>query len=280
MTAGAFAEQAVGASTFTQYVVVLTKDASVSPGKAGDWFGVVSNTDGTLTLLPAATETPAGSLAAGDEIEIRKLNSLKDFFGSGASVVLNKDNDLDPSLSTEDIIRFMDGTSFGAEVFYHDGSAGAGSEGYYVNGDQDVDGSKITVGPDECLMVFRQTGSTNAVTLGNVQSTPLSHYLVAGANPVGTGFPVNAGIGASGLFAPGWVADNDLDPSASTENIVRRVEGTSFTDEIFYHDGSLDAAGWYINGSLDNAFGLPSAGGLMMFIQAPLTWRQTVPFAL
>lgn len=281
MTPGAFNEQTIEFSrVFTQYILVLTRDASASPGNTGDWFGVVSNTDSTLTLLPAATQTPAASLAAGDEVEIRKLTSFKDIFGAGTTCILNKDDDLDPSVATEDIVRFMDGTSFQVEVFYHDGSAGPGTEGYYVDGEHDPDGSRITVAPDEPIMLFRRTGSINAVIMGNVQSVPLSHYLVAGANAVSTGFPVDAPVGTSGLRGPGWVDDSDLDPNAATENIVNRVVGTSFTDQAFYHNGAEDGAGWYVNGDLNNNWGLPPAGGLIMFIKNPMTWRQSIPFSL
>ena len=44
--------------------------------------------------------------------------------------------------------------------------------------------------------------------------------------------------------------DSNFDIISSQEDIIRMVEASSFTDEVFYHDGTLDAQGYYLNGSL------------------------------
>ena len=44
--------------------------------------------------------------------------------------------------------------------------------------------------------------------------------------------------------------DQNLDVLTLEEDVVRTLEGTSFADEIFYHDGSLASAGYYLNGVL------------------------------
>lgn len=262
-----------------QFIALLCKDASASPGNEGDWWPVTGNTANTLSVNTAGDDLTT-SLANGDEIEIRNLTSIKDLFGTGASLRLNKDENGSASPNDEDVIYLVSGTSFANEIFYHDGTLAP--EGYYLDGNGPFDGSTLTIDPDEAIMVFRKSGAPilNLFSVGQVQSTPLTHYLKPGANPVSTGFPVDAAIGSSGLQESGWKADTDGSANPKDEDLLYTVTGSSFSDEIFYHDGSIATPGWYINGVQDDNSPLGSAKGLMLFVQNPLglRWRQTVPF--
>lgn len=264
---------------FSQYAAILRKDASATPGNVGDWWPVAGNTADTLSLNTGGEDLTA-ILAGGDEIELRRLVSLKDLFGSGASLRLNTDSDGSASAQDEDVIYFVNGTSFSSEIFYHNGAIV--DEGFYVDGNGPLDGSTITLAPDEPIMLFRKTGSPalNLLSAGHVQAFPLTHYLQPGPNPVATGFPLDVPIGTSGLVQAGWKADVDGSASVQDEDLLYTVQGTSFADEVFLHDGSLAPPGWYANGSADEYFPLDSAQGFVIFVQnsAGLRWRQPAPF--
>ncbi|MEK7675638.1 MAG: CARDB domain-containing protein, partial [Verrucomicrobiota bacterium] len=144
-SANAFAPQ----NGFNQYILLVRKDASASPGIEGDWWTIASNTGNTLTLS-AGTDVLSSLLGSGDQIEIRRLTSLKDVFGTGTTLILNKDSNGNAAAgdsSQADVIRFISGTSFGQPIFYHDGTILAA--GYYVEGGNvgPLDGSTITVLP-------------------------------------------------------------------------------------------------------------------------------------
>jgi hypothetical protein len=95
-------------------------------------------------------------------------------------------------------------------------------------------------------------------------------------------YPVDAPIGTSNLKESGWISDSDFDVLATQEDVGRVVTGTSFGQDIFHHDGSLDTAGWYVGGVLNNTFGLQTQRGFILFRKGPstLVWRQSVPFSL
>lgn len=273
LASGTLGPVSFDALTFSQYALFLKKDASATPGNQGDWFPITANTAGTVTVNPGS-QTLTAVLAAGDTVEIRRLTSLRDIYGTGASCILNKDDDLDQTIGN-DLVRFALGTSFGFEVFYHDGSVDA--EGYYVEGTFAGDGSQVTVGPDEPVWTFRDgVAPATAVIKGNVHEYALTHYLEAGPNPVATGYPVGSPIGASKLLESGWVQDDDLDQTLGND-LARGVVGTGFSTEIFYHDGTLDLAGWYVDGGLDNLFPIPPVEATMYFVTSSLIWRQPSP---
>lgn len=264
-----------------QFVVVIINDASDSPGVAGDWWHIASNTAATLTVDPGL-DNLATHLGAGDVLEVRRLTSIQDVFGSGDGVRLNKDSDFDILISQEDVIRFVEGTSFTTEIFFHDGTLGAA--GYYVNGNQlgNGDGSTITLNPGQPIVVFRRTGSEPLVltTAGVVQTTPFTHYLDPGPNPRGMVFPVDSPVVSSRLKESGWVSDLDFDVLRTQEDICRAVLGTSFTDQIFHYEGLDAPAGWYVNGTQNDTFAFRPTTAYVFFVRgpAPLVWRQAVPF--
>jgi uncharacterized protein (TIGR02597 family) len=262
-----------------QFIALLRKDASASPGNEGEWWPVTANTANSFSVDTRSADLTT-IVANGDEIEIRRLTNLKDLFGTGATLILNKDSNGSASPNDEDVLYLVSGTSFSSEIFYHDGSVVL--EGYYVDGEGPFDGSTITIGPDEPIMLFRKSGSPakNVLLAGNVQSTRLTHYLKTGPNPVATAFPVDAPIASTGLLEAGWLADSDGSANPADEDVLYTVTGSSFVDEVFYHDGSLVEPGWYANGSANGNFPLASGAGLILFVKNPagISWRESVPF--
>ncbi|MEK7677826.1 MAG: TIGR02597 family protein [Verrucomicrobiota bacterium] len=275
---------------FSQYIMLVRKDASGSPGIEGDWWTIASNTGNTLTLS-AGTDVLSSLLGSGDQIEIRRLSSMKDLFGTGTTLILNKDsngNAASGDSSQADVIRFISGTSFRAPIFYHDGTLLPA--GYYAEGGAvgPLDGSTITVLPGQGFMVFRKTGSSPTTVLvnGQVQVSRLTEYLKVGPNVIGSPFAADAPIGSSNLKESGWVSDSDGSAAAgdsSKASLLRLITGTSFGPPIFHHDGSiLQPAGWYdANGVLNNDFPLQPGRAYIFFITPPsaVRWRQAVPYA-
>ncbi len=272
---------------FDQYALVVRNDASApGAGVTGDWWTINDTAMNTVTLNTRG-ENLTTFVSAGDTIEIRKLTSLADLFGTGSTVMLNKDANGFASKNEEDVIRYIQGSSFAQQVFYHNGTlAGAG---YYVLSGTSLlgplDGTTVTLTPDQTIMLFRSGNTappTTLTTVGAPQITSLTHYLNAGGNAVATGFAVESAIGTSGLKGTGWASDSDGFMSATSENIVRSFSGGSLKDGLFYHDGTLATAGWYVNGTLNNNYGLQASKGYMVYVKAgsPLyRWRQACPFA-
>ncbi len=282
-TANAFAPK----DGFSQYIVLLRKDASASPGIEGDWWTVASNTGDTLTLS-AGTDVLSSLLGSGDQIEIRRLSSMKDLFGTGTTLILNKDSDGSAALGSfagADVIRFISGTSFAQPIFYHDGTQAPA--GYYTQAGNvgPLDGSTITVLPGQGFMVFRKTGSSATTVLvnGQVQVSRLTEYLNVGPNVIGSPFAAAAPIGTSNLKESGWVSDSDGSAAlgnSSKASLLRLVTGTAFGSSVFHHDGSQAPAGWYdANGVLSNNFPLQPGRAYVFYITPgnAVRWRQAVP---
>jgi uncharacterized protein (TIGR02597 family) len=255
-----------------QFIAIVRNS---SGSNTGDWWTIQSNTGNSITVDPGA-DTMSSATPAGTQIEIRKLTSFKDLFGSGADYVLIKSADNLPSPATEDVIRFVNGTSFGAQVIYS-----SLSDSYRIGSQNWGDGSTLTIEPDEPILVFRKAGAgpTNIVSLGQVQVKPLTHYFQEGANTFSSVFPVNANWVSSGLAAAGMVGSTDLLPNANTEDIIRKVNGTSFDTPIILYtvDGTFRRSG----ANADPANNAKAAAGYIFFRKSgagPLVWRQTVPF--
>jgi hypothetical protein len=226
-----------------------------------------------VSVAPGA-DNLANLLGANDEIEIRRRNSLKDLFGTGAAVSLNKDDDGSASSVDEDVIYLVQGTSFASEIIYHDGSLA--QDGYYVDGVGPFDGSTLTLAPDEPIMLMRKAGSPSLPlpVVGYAQTLRLTHYLSSGANPIGTGFSIPSPIGLSDLLESGSTADSDGSANPADDDLLYSVSGSSFSDEILYHDGSLALQGWYANGVESDSFSLDPGRGFILFVDAPKKWSE------
>jgi uncharacterized protein (TIGR02597 family) len=280
-SANQFGPVTVGATSIPQFAVIVRSDAAATPGIQGDWWLATSNTAGTVTVQASGTDL-ATLVAVGSELEVRPLTSIKDLFGADNSAGIIADTNFDFLSTEEDVIRVVSGTSFTDEFVYHS-DANPADTGWYFNGEFAGNGSTLRIAPSRPLMYFRRAGST-PLTLGvagAVQTRRLTTYLQAGANAVGTVFPVNAPITTCNLFESGWNADLNFDVLTAEEDIGRVVNGTSFGQDIFYYSGPDEANGWYVGGNLTTTFSFEPQRGYMLFRKtgAPvLAWRQSVPF--
>lgn len=276
-TAGAFGPQ----DGYAQYLVLVRTAGAASPAEPGDWWLVTGNAAGSVTV-ETRSQNLTTLLSAGDEIEIRRLTSVKDVFGSGASLRLIADSDFDVLSSQEDFIRLVAGTSFAGEIFYHDGTAGPA--GYYADGDLvgTPDGSTLTFLPGQVLAVFRKTGAAplEVLSMGSVLATPFTHYLNPGPNAVGVVFPIPTPIATSGLLESGWISDVNFDVLAAEDSFLRAVVGTSFGEEVFHYSGPDGSPAWYVNGDPSDTYAFQPTSAYMFFVKGPgeFRWRQHVPF--
>jgi hypothetical protein len=264
-----------------QYILIVKQDASTSPGVAGDWWHIQSNTDKTVTV-DAAGDDLVAHLAAGDTLEVRRLTSVKDLFGSGSSCVLNKDSNGEILTTEEDVITLVQGTSFVGNIFYHDGSVGP--EGYYdPNGNEAGDGSTLTLDPGQPVLVFRRSGSptTTIPFVGHAHSGPFTQYLSSGPNAIGPVFPVPAPIGTSKLKESGWVSDVNAEVLTTEESLGILMNGSFFSLQFFHYAGADFDNGWYVDGNLDNSYPFQPAAAYTVFHKGPnrIVWRQPSPIA-
>jgi uncharacterized protein (TIGR02597 family) len=88
--------------------------------------------------------------------------------------------------------------------------------------------------------------SGNTVTIHNLGQNILTNI------PAGSTVEVRELISIRDLFGAGAdvaiTKDSDFTILSAQDDYLRSVAGTSFRNEIFYHDGSLGAEGWYFNG--------------------------------
>src|SRR5438876_159114 len=70
-----------------------------------------------VALTATAPHGAVSTISAGSSIEIRKLTSIKDLFGY-PNTILNYDTSGNQSILESDVIRYVNGTSFGAAVTY------------------------------------------------------------------------------------------------------------------------------------------------------------------
>jgi uncharacterized protein (TIGR02597 family) len=258
-----------------QYIVIVRNSAG---SNTGDWWTIQDTTANTITVDPGA-DTMTTATPAGTQLEIRKLTSFKDLFGSGADCILNKSANNIANTADEDVVRFVQGTSFGATVIYNS-TTDQYRTGSPIAGDWG-DGSTLTIEPDEPVLFFRRagTGSTNIVALGQVQTKPLTHYFQEGANTFSTVYPLNSDWVTSGLIASGMVPSANLVANVNDEDVIRLVNGTSFDTGIILY--SVDSTFRRSGANADPTFNAKAGAGYVYFRKAgsgPLVWRQSVPF--
>ena len=277
------ANQFAPVSGRAQYIVIVTSDASGSPGVEGDWWHVTGNTGQSVTVDNRGNNLSA-HLAAGDTLELRRLTSLKDLFGSGAGCVLNKDGNGEVLTTEEDVVTLVQGTSFVGDIFYHDGTlADIGfPEGYYdADGNHAGDGSTLTLNPGQPVLLQRKQGSapkTIAFT-GMVHEGRFTQYLAVGPNAIGPVFPVPAPIGASQLKESGFLSDLNGEVLTTEDSVAYLMNGSFFGTQLFHYAGPDADAGWYVDGEFNNAAPIEPTRAYTVFHKGPglLVWRQPSP---
>ncbi|MBI3878982.1 MAG: TIGR02597 family protein [Verrucomicrobia bacterium] len=270
-----------GTTGNNQFMAIVRNDAVPAGGTniTGDWWIITANTSNTVTLDPS--QGPVSLIGVGDQIEIRHLTTIADLFGLGAATILNQDATGDQNKLTADVIRKVNGSALSTAISYL--TAPAGGPGYY-DGNTITDGSALTIEPDEPLLVYRLSGATNVVVLGQVQTTPLTHYLGSGPNAVSSVFPANSPLGTSGLTNAGWLQDATGDQNTLTTDLIRPVVGSSLSAPISLLGPGVSTSGlptWYDGTTEDNNLPLVPAAGYLFYVKTGTggrVWRQTVPF--
>ena len=284
LTAGALNSILIdGTRDTAQYVVKLRHDRTGDGDKnEGSWFLIAANTGTTVTVAPNALGGAADSLiAAGDIVQIEKLPTLQDAWGSGAGVLVDQDNNFDDA--SGDTIYTVSGTGFSEAIVYHDGSLVPAGWYDVFSGLSIGDGSTFTFAPDQAVFSYNNYGPAYDVTLkGNIQCFALSHFILPGFNGITTGFAASAPLGAAGLFLPPvpgstFKAESNFDDSSDA---LYSLIGTGFDKALIYHDGSLLTQGWYdaFGGTPEATF--PLTAGTGYYVKntgAPYIWHEPKP---
>jgi hypothetical protein len=287
-TPDAFDPITVNASARAQYVAIVCNDADKASGApdniTGDWFTVSDNAAGSVTVV---NDGSLSLLAAGDQVEIRKLSNLADLFGAGASSLLVPDPDGGADRSLCDVVSFWLGLGFGEDWTYiNAATAGMGNEGYYISGDGPYDGSQVTFLPNQPFVYFRRSDqvATNICVLGLVQSKPLTHYLVEGPNAISAVYPATAPLVGSGLEdVTNWVADIDGSQDVLASDVVSEIGSSlGFLSTFSYVNNGMGTEGWFDGTDLPSPLGLQPGKNYFVFVKSGTggrKWRQPVPFA-
>jgi len=294
LTAGAFAQATAGAEQRYQFMVLVKNDADQAGGASnnvtGDWWLVDNNTTNSVTVNTGG-DTLTSILGTGDQLEIRKLTSAEDLFGSGPNYILNKDTlGSGDQVGFTDVIKTFVGTGFDDSIYYYED--GSPDSGYYLNGNlvgsNSVAAGKITFLPNASIVLYRKPGSpaTNVVALGQVQTTKFTHYLAEGANAVGTPYPAAGQFQLSGLLESGWHRDSNAVGQVGFTDVIRQINSPDSSPSFgfglyYYQDPNPVDTGWYDGTNVNSTITMDPSKGYMMFIlpgSGGHRWRQTVPF--
>lgn len=264
---------------------------------AGQWFALTGSTTNTLTV--AENLVSLGAVAS-DKFEVRPFWTLATLLPGGGGLPVSSDP-FDPS----SLVLVNDPQAVGINIpssgsyFYHDGSSGFLSAGWY-NGDGSLAAADTAVLSPEVHLTFRNGTSSvaNIVNVGDVPTSRTANTVVSRSagdqdNLIYNPYPAAITLSASGLasnqvvrpssdvFNPGdqvlvfAAGNNGINPSASAS--------------YFYHDGTsgfLDA-GWYKgDGSLESAntstiaFGAAIVVRKVASVNSAVEWIPNLPYSL
>ena len=264
---------------------------------AGQWFVLTGSTASTLTV--AENLATLGAVAA-DKFEVRPFWTLATLLPNGGGLPVSADP-FDPT----SLVLVNDPQSTGINLassgsfFYHDGSSGFLSAGWY-NGDGSLAEANTSVLSPEVHLTYRN-GTASAVSIVNVGDVPVTkvaNTIVSRAagdqdNLVYNPYPASITLANSGLTSNQVVAAS-ADVFNPGDQVLVYGPGNNgvnpaATLSYFYHDGSsgfLDA-GWYKNdGSLEAAntdsiaFGAAIVVRKVASANAAVDWIPNLPYSL
>lgn len=268
---------------FHQFMVILRNSASGN--NVGDWWPILSSTANSIRVDTRGTDLST-LLRSTDLIEIRQLNSVADLVGKGlstSSTQLNPDRNGVPLASEEDIIRYVDGASLRYQIISHDGSLAP--SGYYAFTPSStlgpLDGSTLTMSPDQVFVLFRAKNTLLTHLLGEVEPGPFTYYMNRTGNGLGNVYAADLMVAANCLENCNWTSDTSGVGSYGGADVIRPINGVFLAPEVFYHNGSLAPAGWYANGKLTPNFSLATGKGYLVLQGSAkeIIWRTTSPYA-
>jgi uncharacterized protein (TIGR02597 family) len=268
-----------GAATTVSGTSVTTSGVPVLSGKnmllvtsgaaAGSWEEVASSTSTTISLLSAIS-----GFSSSDSFEIRQFWTLSSLFPNGGAIPVSPDPENPRGLVLlNDLTAVGINPASGASYLYHDGSVLAA--GWYENGSFEV-ANDVVVSPESFITIRNLTSSAvNVVFVGSVPTTPSTIDVVRRAggqqdNLILNQFPSAVTLADSGLSTSGAVASSP-DPENPVDLLLVYTLSNSGLNpassaSYLYHDGSVLDAGWYENGSFENANNvqIPDGGAIVI----------------
>jgi len=264
---------------------------------AGQWFALTSSSSSTVTVAEnLATLGPVAS----DKFEVRPFWTLSTLLPNGGGLPVSADP-FDPS----SLVLVNDPQATGINIassgsyFYHDGSSGFLSAGWY-NGDGSLTAADGDVLSPEVHLTFRNGTSSVAkiVNVGDVPVSKVASTVVSRAagdqdNLIYNPYPAAITLSTSGLSS-NQVVKASSDVFNPEDQVLVFASGNTGINppaavSYFYHDGSSGflGAGWYKNdGSLEGADSATIAHGAAIIIRkvasanSAVDWVPNVPYSL
>lgn len=249
------------------FVLVTSGTAS------GAWEEIASGTSTSLTL---AAQIPG--FAANDTFAIKPFWTLNTLLPGGGSVPVSPDVENPRGLVLlNDLAAVGINPASGASYFYTDGSGGLLPAGWYANGTFEA-ANDVVVSPETFITVRNLTSSSVTLSfVGSVPTTPSTIEVVARAagqqdNLILNQFPAAVTLANSGLATSGAVRNSPDVENPVDLLLVYALSNTGLNPassaSYFYTDGSggLLPAGWYVNGTFEDANNveIPAGGAIVI----------------
>jgi len=264
---------------------------------AGQWFTLVSSTSSTLSVAENLVSLGA---QASDKFEVRPFWTLSSLLPSGGGIPASAD-----VFSPTAYVLLNNPSATGINLapsgayFYHDGSSGLLSAGWYIDDGSFNSADDVIVNPDVSLVYRNGTSSASKVLIvGDVPASKIATTVVARVggdqdNIIYNPYPKAITLAASGLDTSNAVRSSADIFSPGDQVLVYSNATTGLnaapSDVYFYHDGSSGflTAGWYKNdGSFADAnTSVIPAGGAFIVRKvggsaSSIEWTPNLPYTL
>jgi len=299
--AGKVASVSSGVVTTSSAVSGLGSDSKfikfTSGNLAGQWFTVTASSASTISVAENLATLGA---AANDTFEVRPFWTLASLLPNGGGLPVSADV-FDPT----SFVLLNDPTAAGinlsasAAYFYHDGSSGFLSAGWYNADGSFADANAVIVSPEVSLTYRNGSGTVAKVlNIGSVPSSKIANAVVSRVagdqdNLVYNPYPANVTLANAGLNTSQAVRASADVFSPGDQVLVFDSASTglnpSSSQSYFYHDGSSGflGAGWYKgDGSFESADTVALAPGAAIVIRkvggssTEVNWNPSLPYTL
>jgi uncharacterized protein (TIGR02597 family) len=259
----------------------------------GQWYEI---TDTTTSSVVLADNVGALGATASDEFKVIKFWTLGELFPSSSGFAVSS-NVFAPvaEVQLNNLTAAGINLSSSASYFYHDGTSGFLTAGWYQSGTLAASDS-VKLSPETYFTVRNQSGSdfdivvTGAVPV-DVVGTTVSTETFTQDNQLVNPYPSGLALDNSALTAVVNASSNVFAPGDSVVLFDSTGAGInrSSVASYFYHDGSSGflTAGWYQSGTLapSGSVEIPSGGAFWIRKAAGgsaevAEWNPPVPYTL
>jgi len=261
-------------------------------GQEGQWYEILDTTISSVTL---EEDVAALGATASDEFKIIKFWTLGELLPSTSGFAVST-NVFSPvaTVLLNNLTAAGVNLSSSASYFYHDGSSGFLSAGWYQSGTLGASNS-VALSPETYFTVRNQSGGDfDVIVSGAVPvdalGTTVSSETFTQDNQLVNPYPSGLALDNSALVAVVNASSNVFSPGDTVvlfENTGTGINRSSVAS-YFYHDGTSGflSAGWYQSGSLaaSGSVEIPAGGAFWIRKAAGSAqvaeWNPPVPYTL